>query len=135
MIYIKPFKVKDFHAFDSIESPEEEMSEELIQAIEDSGLAVTITKNGEIVGCGGAHPINNIRGELWLRLSKNCHGISTLRWIKDCLKIYKDTYPFEQLSATVECCFEKGTRLAEYLGFEQPRKSAKKIHYILRSTL
>ena len=94
---------------------------ELAQSIEDSGLAVTGIRNGEIIGCGGVHPVDDIHGELWLRLSREClkHKIDTLRWLKDGLAIIEETYPFKQLDIAVKCCFEKSIKMIEYLGFKK----------------
>ena len=128
MIYIRPFRVSDFEAFVPIEplAKAEIGDPELAQAIEDSGLAVTGIRDGEIVGCGGVHPIEDIpeQGEMWLRLSKTCqrYPLDTLRWLKDGLKIIEETYPFEQLNATVKCCFKKSVRMIEYLGFQRTQE-------------
>ena len=125
MIYIRPFEVSDFEAFVPIEplAKAEIGDPELAQAIEDSCLAVTGIRDGEVVGCGGVHPIEDIpeQGEMWLRLSKTCqqYPLDTLRWLGDGLKIIEETYPFEQLNATVKCCFEKSIRMIEHLGFTQ----------------
>jgi len=127
-VYVRPFKVSDFEAFVPIEPlVESEIKDlEFAQAIEDSGLAITGIRDGEIVGCGGVHPIENddFNGELWLRLSADClkHKLDTLRWLKDGLKIIEETYPFGQLNATIRCCFEKSVKLVEYLGFKRIRE-------------
>ena len=128
MIYIRPFRVSDFEAFVPIEplAKAEIGDPELAQAIEDSGLAVTGIRDGEVFGCGGVHPIEDIpeQGEMWLRLSKTCqrYPLDTLRWLKDGLKIIEETYPFEQLNATVKCCFEKSIRKIEHLGFQRTQE-------------
>lgn len=120
-ILIRPFKVSDLTAFNSIEplNNDKRYDPEFAQAIEDSGLAVTGIRNGVIVGCGGCHPVDDVHGEMWLRLSKECldHKIETLRWLKSGLEIIEQTYPFEQLNATIQCCFERSVKLIEYLGF------------------
>ena len=121
MIYTRPFKKEDFNAFEPIESLTETSSPEFVQAIEDSGLAVTGIRDGKIIGCGGVHPTDDDQGEMWLRLSKDClkHKLDTLRWLKDGMKIIEETYPFEQLNAIVQCCFEQSIKLIEYLGFKR----------------
>lgn len=123
MIYIRPFKKEDLLAFDPIEplSLREIKDEEFAQAIEDSKLAITGIRNGEIVGCGGVHPTDDGHGEMWLRLSETCRKfpLDTLRWLKDGMEIVEQTYPFEQLNATIQCCFEKSIRLVEHLGFKR----------------
>lgn len=122
MIYVRAFKKEDLLAFEPIEplSKAEIKDKKLAQAIEDSGLAITGIRDGEVIGCGGVHPTDDEdQGELWLRLSKNClkHKIDTLRWIKDGLKIVEETYPFKQLNMTIQCCFERSVRMVKYLGF------------------
>lgn len=122
-VYIRPFKKEDYDAFETIEpiGAVEVQDPEFVQAIEDSGLAVTGIRDGEIVGCGGVHPIedNDFHGEMWLRLSKSCQDfpIETMRWIKEGMAIIEETYPFKQLNATVKCCFDKSIKMIEYLGF------------------
>ena len=128
MIYIRPFRVSDFEAFVPIEplAKTEKWDLEFAQAVEDSCLAVTGIRDGEVVGCGGVHPIEDIpeQGEMWLRLSKTCqqYPLDTLRWLGDGLKIIEETYPFEQLNATVKCCFEKSIRMIEHLGFQRTQE-------------
>ncbi len=118
----------DFEAFVPIEplTSAEIKDPELAQAIEDSGLAVTGVRDGQVIGCAGVHPIENddFNGEIWLRLSADClkHKIDTLRWIKDGLKIVEETYPFGQLNATIKCCFESSVKMIEYLGFKRTRE-------------
>jgi len=122
-IYIRPFKASDFDAFVPIEplGMNELNDPVLAKAIEDSNLAVTGIRNGEIIGCGGVHPVDDFHGELWLRLSKTCveHPIDTLNWLKSGLKIIEETYPFKQLNAAIYACYSKGLKLIEYLGFKK----------------
>ena len=104
------------------------MDPEFAKAIEDSGLAITGIRNGEIAGSGGCHPTEDVtHGELWLRLSKDCqnHKIDTLRWLIAGMKIIEETYPFEQLDASIRCCFERSIKLVEHLGF---KKTEEKTH-------
>ena len=91
----------------------------MARAIEDSDLSVTGIRDGEVVGCGGVHPIDDFCGELWLRLSKDClkHKIETLRWLKSGLEIIEETFPFKQLNATVKCDFKQSVRMIEFFGF------------------
>ncbi len=133
-IFIRPFKKEDLTAFTSIEPLIEDFSDEFAQAIEDSNLAVTGVRNGEVIGCAGAHPVDDFHGEMWLRLSSWCemHPIETLRWIKAGMAIIEETYPFKQLNATVKCCFEKSIRLIEYLGFTQTQTKDNWIIYSKR---
>ncbi len=127
-VYIRPFRVSDFTAFEPIEplTKAEIGDPELAQAIEDSSLAVTGIRDGKVIGCAGVHPIENddFNGELWLRLSADClkHKLDTLRWIRDGLKIVEETFPFGQLNATIKCCFEKSIKMIEYLGFKRTRE-------------
>ncbi len=120
-IYVRPFKVEDFEKFEPIEplTNAEIYDSEFAQAIEDSGLAVTGIKDGKVIGCSGVHPIDEVHGEIWLRLSPECmkHKTSTMRWLKAGLKIVEATYPFKQLNATIQECFEVSLRMIEYLGF------------------
>ena len=120
MIYDRPFKVSDFSAFEPMEKLTEQGDPELVQAIEDSGLAVTGVRDGKIIGCGGVHPVDDFHGEGWLRLSKDCleHKIDTMRWIRDGLKIVEETYPFKQINASIRSCFKISARMVERLGFE-----------------
>jgi len=119
MIFIRPFEKDDLTAFDPIEPIGQEHSPEMLQAIENSGLAVTGLRDGRVIGCGGTHPVNEAQGEIWLRLSKDClnHKLDTLRWIREGLKIIEETYPFNQLNAVIKCSFDKGVKLARFLGF------------------
>lgn len=127
MIYMRAFKKEDFEAFEPIEPmvSAEIKDHELAQAIEDSGLAVTGIRDGKVVGCGGVHPIENSeQGEMWLRLSSTClkHKLDTLRWMRDGLEMIEDTYGFEQLNASVKCCFEQSVKMVEYLGFKRTQE-------------
>ena len=127
MIYTRPFEVSDFAAFEPIEPlrQEEIKDPEFAQAIEDSGLAVTGIRSGEIIGCGGVHPTDNDTvGELWLRLSSDCltHKIDTLRWLKEGLEIIEEVYPFEQLNATIQRCFGRSLKMIERMGFKRVRE-------------
>ncbi len=122
-IFVRPFKASDFTEFVPIEPLQKTDigDPEFAQAIEDSGLAVTgiYGKDRKVIGCAGVHPIDEFHGEIWLRLSPECmkHKISTLRWLKAGLKIVEETYPFKQLNATIQECFEVSSRMIEYLGF------------------
>jgi hypothetical protein len=73
LIYIRPFEKEDLKAFKPVEPNMTEFSPEVLQAMEDSDLAVTGIKGGEIVGCGGVHP-NGEQGDVWLRLSEDCRS-------------------------------------------------------------
>ena len=119
MIFIRAFKTTDFDAFEPIEKIGLITDPELAQAIEDSSLAVTGVRNGKVIGCGGVHPVDEFRGEMWLRLSTDCthFPIETLRWIKEGVKIIEETYPFKQLTAMIKCGFDRSLKLIEHLGF------------------
>lgn len=125
MILIRPFKKEDLDAFTPIEplGADEQLGNELAQAMEDSNLAITGIRDNEIVGCGGVHPVDDFHGEMWLRLSPICqkYPMDTLRWIKDAFEIIEETFPFKQLNATIKCGFKKSIRLIEHLGFTQTR--------------
>ncbi len=125
-ILVRPFKVNDLTAFKPIEplNDGKRYDPEFAKAIEDSNLAVTGIRNGEIVGCGGVHPVDDVHGEMWLRLSKTCqqHPFDTLRWLKSGLEIIEKTYPFKQLNASIQCCFKRSVKLIEYLGFVRTRE-------------
>ncbi len=118
-IYICPFEVDDYSAFDPIETINEPYDPEFVQAIADSGLAFTGIKGDKIMGCGGVHPVDDVHGEVWIRLSKECMGfrIGTLKLLKKGQKILDETYPFEQLNAAINPCFRFGIRMAEWLGY------------------
>jgi len=122
-IFVRPFRASDFTEFEPIEplTNDEICDPEFAQAIEDSGLAVTgiYGKGRKVIGCGGVHPVDDFHGEIWLRLNSDCmkHKTSTLRWLKAGLKIIEETYPFKQLNATIQECFEVSSRMVEYLGF------------------
>ena len=118
-VYVRPFRVSDLAAFEPMEPLSEPDGPEFVQAIEDSGLAVTGVRNGKIVGSGGIHPVDDFVGEAWLRLSKDClkHKVDTMRWIRDGMKIVEEAYPFKQLNASIKSCFKIGARMVERLGF------------------
>ena len=118
MIYVRKFKVSDLLTFDPIESLVK-LDMDLMQNIEDSGLAVTGIREGKIIGCGGVCPINDLHGEIWLSLNKDClkYKIDTMRWLRDGLKIAEKSYPFKQLNASIQSCFQVGIRMVERLGF------------------
>lgn len=122
-VFVRPFKKTDLDAFEPIEPmvQDRRLGPEMAQAMEDSGLSVTGIRNGEIVGCGGVHPLSTEQGEIWLRLSKDClqHRLDTLRWLREGLKIIEETYPFVQLNAIINCYFKSSIKLAEFLGFHQ----------------
>ncbi len=128
MIYVRPFKVSDFTEFVPIEPLQKTDIDdpEFAQVVEDSGLAVTgiYGKDRKVIGCAGVHPIDEFHGEVWLRLSPECrkYKTSTLRWLKAGLKIAEETYPFKQLNATIQECFEVSSRMIEYLGFVSTEK-------------
>ena len=119
-IFIRPFKAGDFGAFVPIEPLLEETEPEFAQMIEDSGLAVTGVRNGEVIGCSGVHPIDDFHGEIWIRLSETAlkHRIEVIRWIKAGLEIIEETFPFKQLDLAVNNCFESSIKLVEFLGFK-----------------
>ena len=122
-VFVRPFKAKDLKAFKPLERlPVDDFvdSPELAKAAEKSNLAVTGIRNGKIVGCGGVHPIDDVHGELWLRLSADCvnHKIDTVRWLKCGFDIVCKTFPFRQLNAVIRCDFERGKRLVEWLGLK-----------------
>lgn len=121
-IYTRPFKKSDLDALDPVESlaQDEGFTPEFVQAIEDSGLAVTGTRNGRIIGCGGVHPSSDEQGELWLRLSRSClrHRLETLRWLREGLKLVEELYPFKQLNAIIRCDFKSSIKLVKFLGFK-----------------
>ena len=122
MIFVRPFKKEDFKAFTPIELGWQEFKcPEMIQAIEDSDLAVTGLKDDIPVGCGGVHPIDDFLGEIWLRLSDEClkNKLDTLQWIREGLKIIEDTFPFKQLNATIRKDFRPSIKLVEFLGFKK----------------
>jgi len=124
-IYIREFKKTDLKAFEPIETGVSSYDNEFAQAIEDSDLAVTGIKNGEIVLCGGVHPTENPEhGELWLRLSRGCqkNKIETIRCLKEGLRIISDVFPFRQLNAIIKCDFAQSIRLIEFLGFSKTQE-------------
>jgi len=122
-VYVRPFRKSDLSAFEPLEPlmPYERFDSELAQAIEDSDLSVTGVRDGRVIGCGGVHPLGSGQGELWLRLSKSClkHRLSTLRWLKEGLKIIEEVFPFSQLNAAIRCDFKQGAKLIKFLGFQQ----------------
>ncbi len=124
-VYVRPFRASDLSAFAPIEplSTDEIKDSELAKAMEKSNLAITGIRNGKIFGCGGAHPIDDVHGELWLRLSKDCqkHKLDTLRWLKSGFKIIEETFPFKQLNAVIQCNYKNGRKLVEWLGLKQIR--------------
>ena len=139
-IFIRPFQISDLSAFVPLEPMgKEEMTDpELAKAIAASDLAVTGVRDGKVVGCGGVHPVDDIHGELWLRLSNDClkHKLDTLRWLKDGLKIIEETFPFKQLDAVIECNFEKSIKLVKFLGFKQTQFITKdNVRYAVYSKL
>lgn len=122
-VYVRPFRKSDLAVFVPIEPMgiDELKDPELAQAIEDSNLAVTGIRDGQIVGCGGVHPVNSEQGELWLRLSEECleHKIDTGRCLISGLRIIEETFPFRQLNAVIQCSYERGIKLIEHFGFKQ----------------
>jgi len=127
-VYIRKFKASDLKAFTPIEPLDDGdvMTEEFVKCIEKSELAVTGIRNGEIVGCGGVHPVldNPEDGEFWLRLSQDCkkHPYDTIKWLQDGIEIIKKTYPFKFLRATMRGKFKAGIKLVKFLGFTFDKK-------------
>lgn len=119
-IYVRPFKAEDIKKFKPIEPIVTDEVMPIADLIEKSGLAVTGLINGEVVCCGGVHPVNKEQGEAWLRISRKCrkYKFATLRWIFAGLKIVEETYPFNQLNATVRLDCPKMVKLIETLGFK-----------------
>jgi hypothetical protein len=121
-VYVREFKKEDLKAFKTIEqiAEDEEYSDELAQAIEDSHLAITGVRNGKIIGCGGVHPVENNpdHGELWLKLSHDCkkHKIEIIRWLNEGFKIISNVFPFKQLNATLKHDFPESIKLVKFLG-------------------
>lgn len=115
---IRPFKKEDLDGLDAIEGPEM-FTDELKQAIEDSGLAATGIKNGKVMGCGGLHPTDMEHAVLWARLSKDCknHRIESVRFMKAGLEVLESSFSFKQIDAIVKCGFKEGLRLVRFLGF------------------
>jgi hypothetical protein len=130
-VYVRAFKASDLKAFTPIEElvPAEIENKELAVAIEKSDLAVTGIRNGQIVGCGGVHPMFDRpgEGEIWIRLSKTCqkHPFDTLRWLKDGLDIIEENFGFHTLYAPVQRCFKKGAKMIEYFGFKKMETTEK----------
>lgn len=122
MIFVRPFR-KDDLSFKFIEPNVSEYDPEMTQAMENSGLSVTILRNDRIFLCGGVHPLGE-QGEIWLRLSTDCleHKLVTLRVLREGLKIIEETYPFRQLNAVIKCSFKSGTKLAHFLGFRKTQE-------------
>jgi len=120
-VYIRPFKITDLDAFETIEEDINRCNPEWAKAIENSGLAITGIREGKIFGSGGVHPLNEEQGEIWMRLSKDCldHKLDTLRWIREGFKIIEDIYPFREIIAMVRCDFTKSIKLVKFLGFAQ----------------
>jgi hypothetical protein len=119
-IFVRPFKASDLEEFTPLESMgEANQIPSWATAAEESKLAVTGYRDGKIVACGGAHPINDEQGELWLRASEEClkHPVEAVRWFKAALEIVEDTFPFKQLNAIVNCSYKRGAKLVEMLGF------------------
>ena len=129
MIYIRPFGKEDLAAFVPMETlePVEIKDEKLAKAIEDSDLSITGIRNGKIVGCGGVHPIDDISGEVWMRLSKDCLSfrIETIRLLKSGLKIIEEIYPFKVLHTIVKCDFKDSVNMIEKFGFVKVEKKKK----------
>ncbi len=139
-IYIREFEISDLSAFVPLEpmDKDEAVDPELAKAIADSDLAVTGVRDGKVVGCGGVHPVDDIHGELWLRLSQECtkFPFDTLRWLKDGLKIIEEIFPFRQLDAVIKCSFKKSVKLIEFLGFKQTQFITKdNVRYAVYSKL
>lgn len=137
-IYIRPFKKEDFEMFIPIEPLEGSIKTELVQAIEDSGLAVSGIKDGKVIASAGVHPANSEQGELWLRVSKGCskYPVEVYRFLKRGLKIIEETYPFRQLYAVVNVNFERGIRLIERFGYKPVEyRTVNKNRYIVYTKL
>ncbi len=137
-VYIRPFKAEDINAFEPME-PETNRDEISLIAgtIEDSGLAVTGIKDGKIVACGGVHP-NGDKGELWLRLSRDCENypVMTARFLYEALKIIEKTFGFKQLYAVIQTKFCKSIKLIERFGYKPIRyRTENDVRYIVYSKL
>ena len=120
-IYVRAFKKEDFDVIDPIEEIIGDFDPDMAQAIEDSSLAITAIRNGEVVACGGTHPIDEFQCEGWIRLDKKCREfpIEILRWIKEGVKIIEETSPFEQVNANVKSGFNVCIRMLESMGFSK----------------
>ena len=119
MIYIRPFKKEDLDGLVTIEQGPEMFTDELKQAIEDSGLAATGTRDGKVVCCAGIHPTSMEYGMLWLRMSEDCKRfrIECARFLKESLKVFEASFGFRQLNAIVKCDFKEGLKLVKFLDF------------------
>lgn len=99
----------------------EEFSDEMQDAIEKSGLAVTGTYKGKPIACGGVHPIDEFHGEIWLRLNPWCLNDrrDTLLFLREAEAVLCKDYPFKQLNATVNAEFKQSLKLIEFLGYSK----------------
>lgn len=123
-IYIRPFKKEDIKELEPIEPAiGHDGIIELAEQIETSGLAVTAIKNGEVVGCGGVHPVTEREGELWVRISVKAVNFKfeMARSIREVLKIIEERFEFPVLNAYVQDKFCVGKRMLVKFGYELVR--------------
>lgn len=91
-----------------------------------NGLAVTAIDNGRILGCGGIVFVGNI-GMVWVRLDKNLGShISAARTILRMFNTMRDLVGDMKVIAYVLDCFERGERLASFVGL---KKNCEKIKF------
>jgi len=124
MVTIRPFKKEDL-CFEPIEPDITPFTDEFVEAIEQSGLAVTGMRNGKVVGCGGVHP-DGPQAELWLRLSKEVVNFprTAMRIVLEAERIIEKTYGFEKLFAVIRSDFCESEKIVKRLGFEAAEEKA-----------
>lgn len=91
-----------------------------------NGLAVTAIDNERVIGCGGIVFIKEI-GMVWVRLDKDLG--SHIRMARTILRMFNtmcDLVGDMKVIAYVLDCFERGERLASFVGL---KKNCKKIEF------
>lgn len=81
----------------------------------------TLEHDGKILGVGGFRLINSVTAWCWLDMTQDSksHIIVCYRVIKEWIDVFVKEHELKRLQAYVRISFDKGTRMAEHLGFEQ----------------
>jgi hypothetical protein len=120
MIYFIPFKAEHFGPLELQPQQawmKEFMTVEKVRTIE-GRYAVSIVKDGEIIACWGAAPIEEMdRALVWTYLGNKVDRYC-FREMHHLGRRHLDVLPYKRLEAIVQCDHDEGHRWVVAMGFE-----------------
>ncbi len=122
MIILKEYKVDDWKKVDdAIEPFVSKVPIKDFLEMSQRGIAVTGTRNGKILACGGIAYFSDKEGIAWLKASRKCfgHPIEWARAIKETFKLMKESVGDLNISLYILSDFCKGEKLARLIGMKK----------------